>query len=72
MKCDERGNVWCTGPGGVWVIDPAGEQLGLLEVDEVVGNLVWGGEDLRSLFLAASDKLYLVRTLVAAAPLPNH
>jgi gluconolactonase len=72
MKCDEHGNVWCTGPGGVWVIDPAGRQLGLLEVDEVVGNLVWGGEDLRSLFLTASDKLYVVRTLVAAAPLPNH
>ena len=22
MKCDERGNVWVTGPGGVWVISP--------------------------------------------------
>jgi gluconolactonase len=72
MKCDEHGNVWCTGPGGVWVIDPAGRQIGLLEVPEVVGNLVWGGPDLRSLFLTASDKLYVVRTLVAAATLPNH
>ena len=26
MKLDERGNVWVTGPGGVWVFDPHGEQ----------------------------------------------
>ena len=28
MKVDERGNVWVTGPQGVWVISPAGEHLG--------------------------------------------
>lgn len=72
MKCDEHGNVWCTGPGGVWVIDPGGEQLGLVEVPEVVGNLVWGGADLRTLYLTASDKLYSIRTRVAAAPLPSN
>ena len=32
MKCDERGNVWVTGPGGVWVISPEGEHLGTIEV----------------------------------------
>ncbi len=72
MKCDELGNVWCTGPGGVWVISPVGDLVGIVKVPEIVGNLVWGGEDLRSLFLTASDKLYVIRTLVAAAPLPAH
>jgi gluconolactonase len=72
MKCDEHGNVWCTGFGGVWVISPSGERLGVVEAPEVVGNLVWGGEDLKTLYLTASDVLYSVRTLVAAAPLPSH
>ena len=45
MKCDERGNIWVTGPGGVWVISAAAEHLGVVEVPENVGNLNWGGAD---------------------------
>jgi gluconolactonase len=71
MKCDALGNVWCSGPGGVWVIDPAGTILGHIEVPEVVGSLTWGGEDLRTLFLTSSDVLYTLRTRVAGATLPG-
>src|SRR5215470_13416182 len=28
MKCDQRGNIWVTAPGGVWVFSPVGELLG--------------------------------------------
>ena len=42
MKCDERGNVWVTGPGGVWVLSPGGERLGRIRAPEVVGNLTLG------------------------------
>ena len=42
MKCDERGNIWVTGPRGVWVISAAGEHLGTIEVPENVGNLDLG------------------------------
>ena len=31
MKCDERGNIWVTGPEGVWVISPEGEHLGTID-----------------------------------------
>ena len=31
MKCDEQGNIWVTGPGGVWVISADGEHLGTVE-----------------------------------------
>jgi len=72
MKCDERGNVWVTGPDGVWVLDPAGERLGVLEVPEIVANLAWGGPDWRTLFLTASTSVYRIRTQVASAPLPYH
>ena len=30
MKVDVEGNVYSTGPGGVWIIDPAGNHLGTI------------------------------------------
>ena len=64
MKCDERGNVWVTGPKGVWVFSPAGEQLGMIEVPENVGNIHWGGPQWRWLFITASSSLYRIETKV--------
>ena len=72
MKCDAAGNVWVTGPRGVWVISAAGEHLGVLEVPETVGNLAWGGSDWLTLFLPSSTSLYAVTTKVGPAPLPYH
>jgi gluconolactonase len=64
MKCDERGNVWVTGPGGIWVIGSAGEHLGTIEVPENTGNLTWGGDDWHTLFIPSSTSLYSIRTKV--------
>lgn len=64
MKCDQQGNVWVTGPGGVWVFGPDGARLGALPVPEVVGNLAWGGDDWRDLFICASTSVYLIHTRV--------
>ena len=64
MKCDERGNVWCTGPGGVWIFDREGRHIATVRVPELVANLAWGGEDWRTLFLTASRSLYALRTKV--------
>ena len=64
MKCDERGNVWVTGPGGVWVYDPSGELIGKLHIPESVANLAWGGTELRTLFLTATHSVYRVTTKV--------
>jgi gluconolactonase len=64
MKCDERGNIWVTGPGGVWVISPAGEHLGTIRTPENAGNLGWGGEDWHTLFVPATSSLYTIRTIV--------
>ena len=72
MKCDAGGNIWVSGPAGVWVIDPAGEHLGTIEVPEEVGNLGWGGDDWRTLFIAASTSVYRIETKVASARLPYH
>lgn len=73
MKCDEHGNVWVTGPGvgspgGVWILDPGGELLGVIDAPEIVGNLAWGGEERRTLFLATSSTLHAITT-IAGPPL---
>jgi gluconolactonase len=70
MECDELGNVWVTGPGGVWVLTPDGEHIGTVATPEVCGSLCWGGEDLRSLFLMTSTTVHVTRTKVGPAPLP--
>jgi gluconolactonase len=72
MKCDERGNVWVTGPGGVWVLSPAGERLGRIRSPEVVGNLSWGGEERRTLFLMTSTTVHSLPTRVPGARLAHH
>ncbi|SFL24677.1 SMP-30/gluconolactonase/LRE family protein [Geodermatophilus ruber] len=65
MKLDERGNVYVTGPGGVWVYAPDGARLGTIEVPEQVANLNWGDADWRSLYLTANTSVYRIRMQVA-------
>jgi gluconolactonase len=64
MKCDERGNIWCTGPGGIWVYAPNGDLLGKLRIPENTANLSWGGPDFRTLFITATHSVYRVPTRV--------
>jgi len=64
MKLDERGNVYVSGPDGVWVFSPEGEHLGVIEVPELVGNVNWGEDGWRSLFIPASTSVYRVRMKV--------
>jgi gluconolactonase len=60
MKCDEHGNIYVTGPGGVWVIGPDAELLGVIEVPENVGNLNWGGDDWSDLYMPSTTSLYRI------------
>jgi gluconolactonase len=64
IKCDEAGNIWVTGPRGIWVFSSGGEHLGIIEVPEVAANLHWGGDDWHSLFVTARTSLYRIRTRV--------
>jgi gluconolactonase len=70
MKCDANGNVYVTGPGGIWVISPQAEVLGRIDVPENVGNLNWGGEDWKTLFICASTSLYKIDLSVSGNRLP--
>jgi gluconolactonase len=68
MKCDEFGNVYVTGPGGIWVLASDGGRLGVIRMPEVAGNLNWGGPDWRDLYCACSASIYRVRMKVRGSP----
>jgi len=61
MKVDVEGNLYCTGPGGIWVISPRGEILGRILTPEPAANVGWGDADWRSLYITASTSIYRVR-----------
>ena len=64
MKADERGNIYVTGPEGIWVFSPEGEHLGVIQVPESIGNLNWGGDDWKTLYIPSSTSIYRVRMKV--------
>jgi gluconolactonase len=64
IKVDREGNLFVCGPGGVWIISPAGEQLGLLKLPENPHNLAWGDEDAQTLYITALTSVYRIRTAI--------
>lgn len=61
MTIDERGNLYLTHKGGVFVFNPEGEQIRLIEIDEPwTANVCFGGKDMRTLFVTASTGFYRV------------
>jgi gluconolactonase len=70
MECDALGNIWTSGPGGVWVLDPTGRRIGTIKTPEICGSVVFGGRDLTTLFLTTTTTVYSMPAKVASAPLP--
>jgi gluconolactonase len=67
MKCDEQGNVWVTGPFGIWVFSPDAEHLGVVRIPEKAANLNWGGSTWSDLYVTATTSLYRVSVRVRGA-----
>ena len=61
MKVDRKGNLYVTGPGGVWVFDKRGKHLGTILMAELPANCGWGDADYRTLYLTARTGLYRIR-----------
>lgn len=61
MKVDVRGNIFCTGKGGIWLCSPEGKILGHISVPETSANLAWGDDDARTLYITADTSLYRIR-----------
>jgi gluconolactonase len=66
LKVDVHGNVFCTGPGGVWVCRSNGVLLGRILLPELPANLAWG-EDGSVLFLTARTSVYRLPTRTRGA-----
>ena len=68
LKVDDEGNLWATGPGGVWVISAEGQHLGTIKPTEVPANVAWG-DDGRTLYMTGRTGLYRIR-VNASGPIP--
>lgn len=62
MRVDTKGNLFVTGPSGIWVWSAAGEHLGTIDLPETAANLTWGDPDYRTLYITASTSVYRLRT----------
>ena len=55
MRVDEAGNLFVTGPKGIWVWDAQGHHLGTIVVPEQPANLAWGDKDYQTLYITANN-----------------
>ena len=68
LRVDTRGNIWETGPGGVWVISSEGKHLGTIRTPELAANVEFGDADRKTLYIAARTSIYKIRVNVAGMP----
>jgi gluconolactonase len=65
IKVDQAGDLYVSGPGGLWVISPEGKHLGTIIAPKHVHNMAWGDDDGKTLYLCARSGLYRMRMNVA-------
>ncbi len=71
MEVDSLGNLYVTGPGGVWVFNQEGKRLGIIETPESPSNCAFGDADMRTLYITGTISLFRIRLQVAAATHPG-
>jgi gluconolactonase len=58
LRIDKKGNVFASGPGGVWVFSPAGKVLGKIRIPEATANCELADDD-KTLYITSD--MYLIR-----------
>jgi len=61
IKVDKQGNLFVTGPKGIWVWEAAGNHIGTIALPEQPANLTWGDKDYRTLYITATTSVYRLR-----------
>jgi gluconolactonase len=69
LKVDRAGNIYVSGPGGVWILSPDGKHLGTIKGPELPANFAWGDSDGRTLYMTARTGLYRIRLNIPGAGL---
>ena len=73
LKVDQQGNVYVSGPGGLWILSPTGAHLGTIVGPEHPHNFAWGGADGKTLYLTAQTGLYRIRlNIPGTQTFPGH
>lgn len=62
MAVATDGTIFATGPGGVWVISPEGDKLGLIRTGKPVANVAFGDADRKMLYMTSYDRLTRIHT----------
>jgi SMP-30/Gluconolactonase/LRE-like region len=71
MKVDVEGHVYCTGPGGVWIMDASGKHLGTIVTGVAhTTNIAWGGADWKTLYMTNLASLARIQLKIAGIPVP--
>jgi gluconolactonase len=70
MAVDREGNVYSGGPGGMWVMDPNGRHIGSLPLPAIPANAIFGGPDLKTLYIMDARNLLQVHLNVPGMLLP--
>jgi gluconolactonase len=65
LRVDKEGNIYGSGPGGVWIISSQGKHIGTIKVPERVSNVAWGDKNGRTLYITASTALYRIKLKVS-------
>jgi len=65
MKVDRSGNIYCSGPGGIWIVSPQGKHLGTIVTPERVANLAFGDADSKTLYMVGGRSLWRIRVNIA-------
>ena len=66
MKVDKDGNLFTSGPGGIYILSPDGVQLGRISTGERTANCAWG-DDGSTLYLTADMYLCRIKTTTKGA-----
>lgn len=62
MAIDAYGNLFATGPGGISILSPDGSLLGVISTGTAIANCTFGGDDGRTLYIAAHNRIARLRT----------
>jgi gluconolactonase len=65
LRADSQGNVYCSGPGGVWILSPEGKHLGTIEVPENFASFGFGDADHKTMYIGGETTIYMISMNVA-------
>jgi gluconolactonase len=65
MKVDRAGRIYCSGPGGVWIVSPQGTHLGTIVTPDHIANMAFGDADSKTLYMVGGRSLWQIRVNTA-------